>query len=159
MAARWTVVAERQRPGRAVGFSLVEVLVALAVLAVGLLGAAALAVDTVQAQHRGMLRAQAQRLAADFAERLRGNRAGLLAYREAPARFGCVSGASPGRRCTPEELAREELADWRADIARTLPGGRGEVALSGGASPLAYEISLRWRWRDRDEGHTLAGWL
>jgi type IV pilus assembly protein PilV len=152
-------VAERRPAARTAGFSLVEVLVALAVLAAGLLGAAALAVDTVQAQHRGMLRAQAQRLAADFAERLRGNRAGLLAYREEPARFGCISGATPGERCTPEELAREELADWRDDIARMLPGGRGEVTLSAGAPPLAYEISLRWRWRDRDERHTLAGWL
>ena len=87
------MVADRGSPRRvsgltATGFTLVEVLVALAVLAIGLLGTAALAVDTVQTQNRAALRAQAQRLSADLAERLRSNRAGLLAYRTTPAVSG-----------------------------------------------------------------------
>jgi type IV pilus assembly protein PilV len=152
-------VADGRRGGGAKGFSLVEVLVALAVLSVGLLGAAALAVDTVRAQHRAMLRVQAQRLAADLEERLRANRAGLPAYREAPARFGCIAGADPARRCTPEELAREELAVWRDEIERSLPEGSGEVRLAAGADPTAFAIAIRWRWRDRRERHALEGWL
>lgn len=156
---RSPAVSEQRLRVAAPGFSLVEVLVALAVLAVGLLGAAALAVDTVRAQHRAMLGAQAQRLAADLAERLRANRAGLAAYHEAPTLFGCVSGATPGRRCTPQELAREDLARWQSEIDRTLPRGQGTVTLASGGAATAYAVSVRWRWRDRREHYTLRGWL
>ena len=155
------VVAEPPRSGRgrAAGFTLAEVLVALAVLGVGLLGAAALTVDTVQAQHRALLRAQAQRLAADLAERLRANRAGLLAYGETPARFGCVSTTSPGRRCSPSELARHELADWRQELRRTLPEGRGDLTLAAAPAPARYAVTIRWRWREQIERLTLTGLL
>jgi type IV pilus assembly protein PilV len=152
-------VADRGVPGTAAGFTLVEVLVALAVLAIGLLGAAALAVDTVQMQNRAALRAQAQRLSADLAERLRSNRAGLLAYGTAPAVSGCTATTTPGVVCTPEELAREELAFWRDDVRRTLPRGRGALTLSSEEQPARYAIVVRWRWRERNEHVTLMGRL
>jgi type IV pilus assembly protein PilV len=152
-------MAERTPGNGCGGFTLAEVLVALAVLSIGLLGAAALAVDTVRAQHRALLKTQAQRLAADFGERLRGNRAGLPAYREAPADFGCVSGAEPGRVCAPGELARHELAEWLAEIARALPEGGGAVTLTAANSPAAYAITIRWRWREREDRFSLEGWL
>ena len=158
-AGRSTAVADRGVPGTAAGFTLVEVLVALAVLAIGLLGAAALAVDTVQMQNRAALRAQAQRLSADLAERLRSNRAGLLAYVSAPAGSGCIATTTPGVVCTPEELAREELAVWRDEVRRILPRGRGALTLSSDEQPARYAIVVRWRWRERNEHVTLMGRL
>jgi type IV pilus assembly protein PilV len=157
-------MAERGSPTRTVGrppagFTLAEVLVALAVLAIGLLGAAALAVDTVQMQNRAALRAQAQRLSADLAERLRSNRAGLLAYGSDPAVSGCTATTTPGARCTPEELAREELALWRAEIRRILPQGRGALTLATDGQPARYAIVVSWRWRDRNERVTVTGRL
>ena len=158
-AGRSTAVADRGVAGTAAGFTLVEVLVALAVLAIGLLGAAALAVDTVQMQNRAALRAQAQRLSADLAERLRSNRAGLLAYVSAPAVSGCIATTTPGVVCTPEELAREELAVWRDEVRRILPRGRGALTLSSDEQPARYAIVVRWRWRERNEHVTLMGRL
>ena len=152
-------MAERGSPGTAAGYTLAEVLVALAGLAIGLLGAASLAVDTVQMQNRAALRAQAQRLSADLAERLRSNRAGLLAYGTGPAVSGCIATTTPGVVCTPEELAREELAVWRTEVRRTLPQGRGALTLSTDEQPARYAIVVRWRWRDRTERLTLMGRL
>ena len=154
-----TAVADRRHAGAAAGFTLAEVLVALAVLAIGLLDAAALAVDTVQLQNRAALRGQAQRLSADLAERLRSNRAGLLAYGMDPTVSGCIAGTTPGVRCMPEELAREELAVWRAELRRTLPRGRGTLTLSTDEEPARFAIVVRWRWRDRNEHVTLMGRL
>ena len=152
-------MADRGLTGPSSGFTLAEVLVALAVLSVGLLGAAALAVDTVRAQHRALLRSEAQRLASDLAERMRGNRAGLPAYQAPPAEAGCVSTAAPARRCTPEELARHELMEWRAALRRALPGGRGALVLAPAGAPVRFAITVHWRWRARDERFTLQGWL
>jgi type IV pilus assembly protein PilV len=152
-------VTDRGLIKRSSGFTLAEVLVALAVLSVGLLGAAALAVDTVQSQHRALLRAQAQRLAGDLAERMRGNRAGLSAYQATPAEAGCVSTAVPARRCTPDELARHELAAWSAELGRALPDGRGAVVLMPAGAPARFAITVRWRWRTYTERFALEGWL
>ena len=58
----------------AAGFSLIEVLVALVVLSVGLLGLAALQQNAVRFNHDAYLRSQATVLAYDIADRIRGNR-------------------------------------------------------------------------------------
>lgn len=57
------------------GFTLVEVLVALVVLAVGLLGAAAMLLESLQGSRIALERSRAVVLAGDMAERLRANRA------------------------------------------------------------------------------------
>ncbi len=139
------------------GFALLEVFVAATVLAVGLTGAAALATDAVRAQHGAGLRAQAVNLATELAERLRANRAGLLSYGETPSDFGCVSGVAAARRCTPGELARHELADWRTDIRTTLPDGRGAITTDPEAIPISYAITIRWAGRRGGEQFTLEG--
>ena len=62
------------------GFTLVEVLVALLVLAVGMLGLAVLLVEGLQGSRSAIEHTQAVNLAADIAERMRSNRAAASAY-------------------------------------------------------------------------------
>ena len=144
---------------RAAGFALLEVLIAGAVLAVGLTGAAALAADAVRAQHGASLRAHAVNLATDLAERLRANPAGLLSYAEPPGSFGCVSGPTAARRCTPRELARHDLAEWLGDIQDALPDGRGAVVTDAETTPVSYAISIQWTGRRGSERFALEGRL
>jgi type IV pilus assembly protein PilV len=58
------------------GFSLVEVMVALVVLAVGLLGIAGLYVTTLKSGGGAIFRMQAVNLAADLADRIRATATG-----------------------------------------------------------------------------------
>ena len=55
------------------GFSLVEVLIALVIMSVGMLGIAGLYVQTMQAGRTSMLRHHAVTLAGDVADRIRAN--------------------------------------------------------------------------------------
>ena len=65
------------------GFTMVEALVALVVLAIGLLGIAALYLDTLRAGRTAIYRTQAVALAADLADRIRSNRTAVAAYNSA----------------------------------------------------------------------------
>ena len=56
------------------GFSMVEMLVALVVLGVGMLGMASLYVTTLRASSSAISRMQAANLASDIADRIRANR-------------------------------------------------------------------------------------
>ncbi len=59
-------------PRHSRGFTLIEALVALVVLSIGLLGIAALYLDSLRAGRTAIYRTQAVNLAADLADRLRG---------------------------------------------------------------------------------------
>ena len=62
-----------RRPLRARGFSMLEVLLALAVLSVGLLGAAAMLLDSLRTHGGALRRLGATQLARDMADRIRAN--------------------------------------------------------------------------------------
>ena len=116
------------------GFSLMEVLIALLVTSVGLLGLAALQSVSLKQNHGAHLRAQATVLAHDMVERMRANRQQALggAY---DADFGETGGSG---------LAATDLDDWQSLIDASLPAGDGAVAVEA-ASGLA---TVRVRWDD-----------
>ncbi|MFK4205892.1 type IV pilus modification protein PilV [Acinetobacter junii] len=63
------------------GVGLIEVLVALVILAVGVLGFVALQYRAVEATSEAINRVQAMNVARDLAERIRANRDGLASYK------------------------------------------------------------------------------
>jgi len=96
----------RMRQDRQRGFTMVETLVALVVLAIGLLGIAALYLDSLRAGRTAIYRTQAVNLSADLADRIRSNRAAIASY---VAAYADVAGAVPAcdttAGCTAAELA------------------------------------------------------
>jgi len=113
------------------GFSLVEVLVALIVLSVGLLGIAAMYVETLRANRDALVRTQAIALASDLADRIRSNRL--------PANNYTGTGVN--------DRAIADLADWKTAVATQLPGGIGTVRfLDDGTAttPAQYMIEVAW---------------
>ena len=65
---------------RNTGFSLVEVLIALVVMSVGMLGIAGLYVQSLQAGRTSMFRHHAVTIAGDVADRIRANPTAGIAY-------------------------------------------------------------------------------
>ena len=88
---------------RRAGFTLVEVLVALVVMAVGLLGIAGLYVEGLRAGRTAVYRSAAVTLASDMADRIRGNPGGAYAGAGPGADNGCVNG---GGDCAPDAARR-----------------------------------------------------
>jgi len=128
------------------GFTLVEVLIALIVLSIGMLGIAALYLDTLQASRSALHRTTAVTLAADLADRIRANRP-----RNAAERQTGYSGTGFNA------LATADLTDWKATVAAQLPGGLGEVAYRqpvDAISPAQYTVSVSWTEADVEQQAT-----
>jgi type IV pilus assembly protein PilV len=128
---------------RARGFSLVEVLVSLLVLAIGLLGMIALLIEGQRTQRSAAYRAAAVHLAGDMAERIRANPLAGAAYAAGPGDDQlCVNGLND---CTPEDLAADDLQRWLGDIARRLPAGAdGHVAVADLDPGAQYLVTVSW---------------
>jgi type IV pilus assembly protein PilV len=125
------------------GFTLIEVLVALVVMSVGMLGIAALYLEGLRAGRTAIYRTTAVNLAADMADRIRANQQAGNAYAgNGPGSDeSCVNGDED---CTPEQLANDDWYSWSRQIDAQLPEGAGaEIVVAAAATPV-YTITLQW---------------
>lgn len=128
------------------GFSLVEVLIALIIMSVGMLGIAGLYVQSMQAGRTSMLRHHAVTLAGDVADRIRANPTAGGAYSAAVgADNNCVA---QGANCTIGEMAAHDIFLWQAQALEFLPpmaDGTDQVeVLFFPGNPPTYQITIRW---------------
>jgi type IV pilus assembly protein PilV len=135
------------------GFTLVEVLIALVILSVGMLGIAALLLNSLQGSRTALLRTQAVTLAADMAERIRSNRAGGTVYdtRNTPTPALQPTCETAGSTCTAAQMAQNDLKRWQDAIQSTLPvdttvAGSGGTVLVQPITPVVnrYTITVGW---------------
>ena len=82
---------QKGAPQRQRGFSLVEVLIALVIMSVGMLGIAGLFVQSMQAGRTSMFRHHAVTLAGDVADRIRANPTAGAVYMGGGMDAGCVA--------------------------------------------------------------------
>jgi type IV pilus assembly protein PilV len=133
------------------GFGIVEVMVALVVLAVGMLGIASLYVTSLQSSGSAISRMQAVNLAGDLADRIRANRFARNAYTQPEAEHVC-SGVTD---CSQEDMAANDLFTWRKQVRALLPGNAtGIVAYTPAAGdvPDDYTITVSWKEANRGKG-------
>ena len=133
------------------GFTLIEVLVALLVLSVGLLGVAKLSFSSVQANGSAYMRTQATELTKQIFDAMRANRnqAALNGYDVA---YGVnpVAGTDCSQvNCSDIQMATYDLAQWKARLQAAMPGGDGQivtaiVALPNGNQELTASVSVEW---------------
>jgi type IV pilus assembly protein PilV len=114
------------------GFTLLEVLIAVVILSVGLLGLAALQATSLKSNHASLIRSQIAILSYDMVDRMRANRPAMtLGDYDLPtstqnANCTTVTG------CTPAQMADHDYFEWSTLIARALPAGQGVVCRDGG---------------------------
>ena len=151
------------------GMSLIEVLIAVFVLSIGLLGVTALQLTSKRASQEALQRTTATMLAQDIVERMRANPAQLSTYTNAGATRtltgSTMSSVDCSSDCTAGQLAQYDLYEWENAIA-------GVTAQSGGSnvgglvSPTAcvtgpaggsgvYEIAVAWRGLTRLSNPTI----
>jgi type IV pilus assembly protein PilV len=115
------------------GFSLIEVLIALLVLAIGLLGLAALQAQGLRFNHDAYVRTQATNLAYDIVDRMRANRTNLAAY----------TTLDTGAACDPlVATPAMDLNCWYRGLAASLPGGAGLITTNATAN--FFDVTVRW---------------
>lgn len=129
-------------PHHQYGFSLVEVLIALVVMSVGMLGIAGLYVQGMQAGRTAMFRHHAVTLAGDVADRIRANPTAAIAYIDpVGADNNCVLG---GKDCTPAQMAANDVHLWKEQAADTLPAGNVTIVINNAVVPPTYQITISW---------------
>ena len=111
------------------GMSLLEVMVAVVVFSIGLLGVGALMTSAIRGNHTALQRTTAQTLASSMEARMARN--SLAIWRG--QYNGTYSGGGGGvecdtQFCVPAMLAAADGALWGQQIADALPGGSGSIA-------------------------------
>lgn len=110
------------------GFTLIEVLVAIVVFSVGLIGLGATMALSIRSNNVAAQRTQAVFLAESLGDMMRGNDQGVWAlaydgdYPVAAAVANCDAG------CTFGQIAQRDRQVWSQMLQRTLPNGSAVVA-------------------------------
>ena len=127
------------------GFTLIEIMVAVVVLAIGLLGLAGLQATSLRFNSSAYLRSQATNLAYAMADRMRVNRQRAI---ETPT--GNVEGYDgwacddPPLACAAVApagtLAQQDIQAWCNALTCTLPFGTGSIARNGNV----FTITVQW---------------
>lgn len=164
------------------GASLLEVLITMLIVAIGLLGIAGLQLASARYQQTSTFRTQALQQADFIIEKMRVNNGLMTAanlvtaqatpsgayladdeYEDAtvdslPAAPSC--GLSTQAVCTPTQSALRDLREWRQNLARDLPGGRGSifpVAVGAATEPNARLVVVMWREKSEAATDNAAG--
>ncbi len=136
------IALNRLRPINNGGFTLLEILVAIVVLSIGLLGLAGLQAVSLNNNQTAYYRAIASQQAYDMADRIRANLAGAEAGNYDDLAAG-LPGTNPdciAADCTVANIAIADHRQWNTMNARMLPAGDGTVAVAGGA----FVITVMW---------------
>jgi type IV pilus assembly protein PilV len=153
-----------RRSRNAGGFTLIEILVAIVILSIGLLGVAALQVASLRESKNSLQSSQAMALAYSLADAIRANPAGAVYYKLA-AGTAADSGAPPPcstaskpTPCSAQDTATVDLRNWyKAVIGSGLPDAAVRVECPPTTDPNAcsnvgavHNITVFW-YANRDK--------
>lgn len=145
------------------GFTLIEVLVAMLVLLVGLLGVLGMQLDSFQNSRSALYKNQATIIAEDFVDRVRGNAAGLAAGHYDSVLFSATSNLPTAVTCVAEagcsalQQANVDRYQWARNFVPShpnytpaLPAAQGQAGVdsldAGGVcgTSIKYDVLVEW---------------
>ena len=113
------------------GFSLLEVLITLVIIAIGLMGFAAMMVHSMKNNRIAMQRSIATFYAYDILDCMRANQA---------AKAGYVRDFTDSVPSAGGTVANNDLHDWLTALSTMLPSGTGKIAILGNT----VTVQIRW---------------
>ena len=136
------------------GITLLESLVAIVVMALGILGILGVQMRTLSDTQTGVRRAQAIRLIEDMGERMKANPSALANlssyvsnFAASPTVPSCASG------CTAANLATYDVAVWKRTVLESLPLGKASIFVAPGEADgnrRQLGVIVAWRENERD---------
>lgn len=121
------------------GFSLIEVLVTMLLLAFGLLGVAGLMVSGISNAASSESYARASQLAAGMADRIRANPTAALS-----ASSDYITSYDDTVPSNITSIALADKKDWMESLAAQLPQGKGRIYTTGSGEARQINIEVRW---------------
>lgn len=152
------------------GFSMVELLVAVLIMGVGVLGVTGLQMVSLQNNRDALLRSEAVQMAYDILDRIRingaGNYAGVAFDDDPAAPTDCFAG-----NCSAAQMAVFDISVWKCGLGEHnalqvcddlrqdtilppvtaspgLPDGEGQIAIGGGG---IVTVTIRWTGFNGDQ--------
>lgn len=127
------------------GVTLIEVLIAVLIFSLGLIGVAGLLMMSVRGNHAAYLRTQVTFLAQGMADRMQANPIGVWGgdYNQTypkPSSQDCAGG------CTPRQLAEHDGGVWSRQLTSFLPSNTQasiRCSSAGVAVPSSEQLALR----------------
>lgn len=136
-----------RHPARQAGFTLLEGLITMLVIAFAMLGAAQLQAYSMKVNQGSQFRSQAVILGMDLLERVEANNEGAIAGAYAVTLPTAIS--SPGcdqNPCSAAQMATYDLYQFQQALSSQLPDTSATVTFSG-AGPYTYTVRVSWRER------------
>jgi type IV pilus assembly protein PilV len=145
------------------GFTLLEVLIALLVFSLGLLGMAGLLVVSVKTNHSAYLRTQASFLAQSMADRMRANVPRVWTGDYDGTYSGTTGDTDPcptGTACTRAQIATRDKAQWEVQLGDQLPNAQATIACTpdatvsvspseqAGGAPYTGLCTIQMQWSE-----------
>ncbi|MBI3285743.1 MAG: type IV pilus modification protein PilV [Burkholderiales bacterium] len=125
---------------RSSGFSLIEVLIAIFVLGLGIIGAAGLQLAAIRTSQQSSFQTVAVQLANELADKMRSNDTQMklpdaanlflkIKYNSAtePAPTAPALCYTNTANCTTTDMANADIYEWLVRVKKALPGGRVQV--------------------------------
>lgn len=127
-------------PLRMRGFNIVEILAALLVVAVGIVGVAALYSDQTHVPADARLPLHAAELAENMAARIRATSEGRDGF---ATTIGVLCDRDKKVRSALDQAAIE-AACWEDEVERALPSGLGSISRDTTTTPASYVVAVSW---------------
>jgi type IV pilus modification protein PilV len=133
-------IARLHRARRVRGFNIVEVLAALLVIAVAIVGIAALYSDQAHTRPDAHLPLLAAELAETMADRIRATSEGREGF---ATTVGVVCNPKKKPRL-PQDQAAQVASCWEDEVERALPSGLGSISRDTSLTPASYVVAVSW---------------
>jgi type IV pilus assembly protein PilV len=140
------------------GFTLIEVLIAVLILSVGLLGVAGTLVTAAHSASSNYLKQQGVQYAYGIVDRMHSNPHAAdnptssnnpyVVSLTAPA--ATIANDCTSASCTQAQMAAYDVWQWQTELKNNLPNGLGSVAVTGGGSDGKTAIvTVTVQWSDQ----------
>jgi type IV pilus assembly protein PilV len=147
------------------GFTLLEVLVALLVMSIGLLGIGKLMMLSARANDSAYMRTQATALAYTILDAMRSNRQAAIVQG-----YDTAMGVFPGpvvctlaAPCNSGQQAQNDVALWGTSLAAELPLGQGSITtvtapdVVTGANNVTATVTVQWADKVAEQSFGVTG--
>ncbi len=128
----WTVHKKHKQQG----FMLLEVLIATAIIGLGLLGVVSLQMTGLRGSESAYLRSQASISAYEILDKIRANRVKAI-----EGDFNLASVSTIGDLSAPANLIERERYAWLSTVSSVLPDGKGQIQCGNNAQ---CTITVQW---------------
>ncbi|HEV7123778.1 MAG TPA: type IV pilus modification protein PilV [Rhodanobacter sp.] len=139
------------------GFTLIEVMIAMLVLSLGLLGIAGTMVASLHSASSNYLKQQAVQTSYDIADRMRSN--ALVASTPNSTNPYIVSLSAPSATapasdcasttCNAMKMAAYDVWQWQTTVKNSLPGGLGSISVAPDLTGNKAVVTITVQWSDQ----------